>query len=439
MVSPVLPGAGAVDEAVVAERLAFLKESERWDRSRLDEYQARELKALLAHAAAKVPYYRSLLPASPDFAKIPLLTKETMRARHAEFLSDDADPATLDYMTTGGSTGDPLKIFMDLRYRSLNRANTHYYMDAYGFAPGRNPSVRLHGNTLPPAVLARGEYWLEEGRRLTMSVYHITRETAPLYWERMRRHAPEYLHAFPSALALLCRYAKELGLPKLPGVKLVFCDSETLYPGQRELVREVLGCGICNIYGHTEGAVMGMSCPQSDLVHLLPQIGVTEILRPDGTRAGPGERGEIVVTGFNNRVFPFIRYRTMDMAVVSARGCPCGRPYALLDEVEGRVQDYVVGRDGSAVPIAPALFDYRFDWSGIERFQVRQDEPGRLLFRVVRAASSQETPQALSERLKAGFGAILSGAFDIGVEFIAGIPNTSRGKFRYVDQRLPRA
>ena len=61
-----------------------------------------------------------------------------------------------------------------------------------------------------------------------------------------------------------------------------------------------------------------------------------EIVDRDGKALPPGEAGEIVVTHLATRDFPFIRYRTGDVAVLDERRCPCGRGLPLLKDIQGR-------------------------------------------------------------------------------------------------------
>ena len=59
--------------------------------------------------------------------------------------------------------------------------------------------------------------------------------------------------------------------------------------------------------------------------------------------------GEIVVTGFDNRVMPFIRYRTGDIAQWSTGPEHPDLPgFAVLERIEGRDSDFIYGRDGRA-------------------------------------------------------------------------------------------
>ncbi len=75
----------------------------------------------------------------------------------------------------------------------------------------------------------------------------------------------------------------------------------------------------------------------------MPQIGIVEVLAPDGSPlTEPGRKGELVVTGFNNPAFPLIRYRTGDVVVRGEPGCSCGRSYTMISEIEGRIQDMLL-------------------------------------------------------------------------------------------------
>jgi len=74
-----------------------------------------------------------------------------------------------------------------------------------------------------------------------------------------------------------------------------------------------------------------------------------EILRPDGSPASPGERGEITVTGGRNPYLPLLRYRTGDWARIDFAPCPCGDPMPLLTDLEGRVPILFRASDGTPV------------------------------------------------------------------------------------------
>ena len=435
------------DESIVAEQLTYLEQCEHMSLLEMEVLQLERLRNLLVYAGTYVPYWRTLfreldfepseISSIRELELLPLLTKDMIKADYKAFISEKANPETISYMTTGGSTGAPLKILMDRDYRSRNHAATRYYLSKAGITPGVERGVRLHGNTIPDEVLARGEYWVVEGNRLTMSVSHISAETCPAYMKAIRDFKPNYLHAYASALVLLAKHAEQQNEDFPDSIQNVFCDSETTYSWQRELIIKIVGARFFNIYGHTEGAGMAITFPNSTNLEALPQVGIMEILdSSQNLLTQPGERGEIVVTGFNNMVMPFIRYRTFDTAVIGDNENHV-RPFRpVLECVEGRLQDYLMADDNSLVPAAPLLFDYNFDWTGIDLFQVLQEKAGFLELKIVPNENVYSNMDELSKKILNGFSRIFGNKFHITVSFHSKLSCTNRGKFRYVDQKL---
>lgn len=430
-------------EDIVNSQLDLLRQSLLLSAEEHREFQLESLRNLLVHAGTHVPYYRKLfnnigfyppeLRSLSEIAEIPLLSKEIIRENPIEFIDESVNLDTAVYMTTGGSTGDPLKILMTKEIRSKMHANTHFYMGLAGFKVGQDKSVRLHGNRIPDQILKSGRYWIHEGNRLTMSVYNISRDTVASYINAIADFSPVYIHAYASALSLLCQFAAEMNLDFPDCIKCVFCDSETLFEGQRALIERVTGATIFNTYGHTEACVLAVTMPGSKGMHVVPQVGHTELVDSNGAEIfDVGISGEIITTGFVNHLFPFIRYKTGDIASLGVSDQIHTDYPMVFENISGRLQDYIISRDGVIVPVAPLLFDYNFDWSGISRFQIHQSEPGRLYLAVMIDEQSRSTPNAIAAR----FGEMLGNEFKIDLVVVDQIQCTDRGKYRYVKQEL---
>ena len=450
---PLRPGAHAsadristeYDPATVATQFSFLQKSESWSRERMSAWVQERLRKLLHHAQETVPYYTRIFwevgfdPSTArlpeDLQEIPLLTKEEIREARYDLVSRSYSPLDLTYMTTGGSTGDPLRIIMDREFRSRNHANTHYYLGLAGYELGKARSIRLHGDVLGEEPDGSQVKWVEEGNRLTMSVFALNKTTVPEYVDAIDRFSPAYIHGYPSALMILAQTMQQLGLRFARPFESIFTDSESTLPHQRDLIELVMGGHVFDTYGHTEGAVLGVTFPGSRKLALLPQVGFTEFIPPPGCPTGfPGR--EVVVTGFNNWAFPLIRYRTGDVAVLSPDSGEVPPSYVGLEQVEGRLQDYVVDSRGDWVAISPALFDYNFDWSGVERFQVQQSVAGQLTFAFVKEKNGIFSSADIVRRIEEGFSRILGGTFKIHADEKAQLALTDRGKYRYVNQQL---
>ena len=55
---------------------------------------------------------------------------------------------------------------------------------------------------------------------------------------------------------------------------------------------------------------------------------------------------QIVGTTIHNAAMPFLRYATGDFARLSHQPCPCGRAFPVVENIEGRQDDYVITPSG---------------------------------------------------------------------------------------------
>ena len=59
-----------------------------------------------------------------------------------------------------------------------------------------------------------------------------------------------------------------------------------------------------------------------------------------------GIAGDVYCTGFVNYDQPLIRYKIGDTMIMSDKTCSCGRHMPVVQEVVGRIEDVIVGKDG---------------------------------------------------------------------------------------------
>lgn len=430
------------------ERVNFLKKCQFWSKEEILKYQLYQLKKLINHAYRNIPFYKQLydhdgikpedIQSFKDYQRLPFTDKNMLRNMDITYLDNIYDTNDVCYMTSGGSTGNPMKIYMDKKFRGLNHANTRFYLDIAGININKSKNVRLHGDVFPEELIKEEKYWyIQDDRTLIMSSYHISRKTCEAYVNEINNFQPNYIHAFPSSLNLLIHYIEKFRLKIDIKIEHIFCDCECLYEKQRKIFEDIFKCKIYNIYGHTEGACIGITCPESDYLHMNPQVGIFELVRNGGTPAeNEYESGEIVVTGFNNYVFPFIRYRTEDIGIHTNDKCLCGRNWPLLHNVEGRIQDYVIDKFDNLIPLASALFDYNVDWSDINRFQVVQSEKGKLFFNIILMPTTSIKQNKIINRIGKTFSSIFNRKFEIDVQIVEHIPLTKIGKYRYLNQKI---
>jgi len=148
----------------------------------------------------------------------------------------------------------------------------------------------------------------------------------------------------------------------------------------------------------------------------------------------PGQRGEIVGTGFINTVMPFIRYRTGDWATYVGERCQaCGREHTVIRDIRGhRIQEVLVAADGSEIPWA-ALNMHDDTFANVRQFQFRQETPGQAVLRIVPADGFAEKDV---DRIHRNLGRKLNNRLVFTIELTEVIPLSARGKAIYIDQRI---
>jgi phenylacetate-CoA ligase len=164
-------------------------------------------------------------------------------------------------------------------------------------------------------------------------------------------------------------------------------------------------------------------------MHITADDIIVEIVDANGQALPVGELGEIVVTHLATRDFPFIRYRTGDMGVLSDKVCDCGRGLPLLAEVQGRTTDFVVAQDGTVLHGLSLIYVLR-DLEGVDAFKITQESLELTKVQIVKATGYQ---QDISEsRITAEFKKRLGSTVNIAIEYPDAINKEKSGKFRYV-------
>src|SRR2546422_8588943 len=373
----------------------LLATATKWTPERWTEYQILELHSLMRWATETVPFWRRWrrtsgcaveeLRSLAELRALPTMTKADLQERLAEYTSDAVPPTRRAYATTGGSTGTPVAFLEEV---ATMVAREHAYLDHVRSQFGcseREPHVVLGGAFVGDPERARlwdsNPIWSE----LAVSSYHLHEPHVGAMWERMVQFRPSYLEGYSSALTLLAQHAATAG-PRTSSLKMVFARSENLYGHQRRIITSAFGVPVANWYGHAEKAVFAAECPAFAGYHVFPSYGIVELLRPDGSGVSqPGEVGEIVATGLNNRATVFIRYRTSDLASwAESSPCPCGRSTPRLARIDGRLQELIMTATGRLISMAAINFhDEIFD--NVRQFQFYQDTPGAVILRLVAA------------------------------------------------------
>lgn len=402
----------------------------------IENWQLGQLKQVFRSAVDHVPRYRSAFGCLDvdgfrslrDLRSLPLLEKQSIRQKEAELLDERLRRRQLFRRATSGSTGTSLTIFWPKGALQRFYAIFEVRVQNAAGVSRHLPRAMLGGRPILRGDVTEPPFWRWNSRwkQLYLSSYHVSSATARSYVEALRHSPVQWLTGYGSAIAALAESALAAGVEPQP-MKAVIVSGDTLQAGMRTSIEAFFRCKCYDSYGQAEGVAMAMECERGRL-HLVPEVGIVEILDEDGQPCEPGAVGEIVATGLVNDGMPLLRYRSGDYASWSReQACPCGLVHPIIEALEGRVDDYLVTADGrrigrlsTAMKRSPA----------IHSAQLVQDRPGHafLLIRPgdgYRAADAKPVVDDIRERI---------GDFDLDVIEVTEIPRTKRGKTRLVVQ-----
>jgi phenylacetate-CoA ligase len=340
-------------------------------------------------------------------------------------------------MFTGGSTRNPMQFYLQ---KHVSRPKEYAFIQDFRERVGMGTNdivLALRGRTVPTAAQAGGNIWMYEPikRQLILSSDHLERRFMPAYAQALAMHRPAYVEAFPSALYPLARWLAANPMPEFTReVKGVMLYSENVYGFQMEKIREVFNCPILTHYGHSERVLASASMPDDDRYFFWPQYGHFELLDAENRPiTQPGKLGFVVGTSFDNKVMPFVRYRTGDLAVLSDRSHPLLPGYPACERIVGRLQEFIVCRDHRLVSITTIGVAHFPELAAVETIQYEQDRPGEVALKVV--ADHPLTPDQI-DRIGRAVAAKMQGGCDVHVVQVDHIARTARGKSRMLIQNL---
>ncbi len=423
--------------------VAALRERDQWPAARLQEYQQQRLQHLVHIAAAHVPHYRELfrqrdlsaadIRTVADLPRLPALEKSLLRDDPLRCVDERRQSRKLVAMRTSGTTGIPARLYMTPESIQMNYAYFEVRCrQVAGMQFGREPYVMLGARSISNVQRSRPPFWAYNyaWKQLYMSVYHLSAQNMPAYLAALRRRPYQAIMGFPYSMQLLAQYARDARGPQIR-FESAISSGEMLLPEWRATIEQTFGCRVYDQYGCSENCVFVSECPEGRL-HISSDFGVVEIVDDDDQPLPVGQVGQVLCTGFLNEAQPLIRYRVGDYGALSPEPCPCGRPFPVLQSLEGRSGTALVTVDGR--PLSTAWVNELL--TGVDtvtEWQIVQDSIDHHRIRVVVAETFSQQD---SDRLVRNLAAYV-GAARIDVELVDSIERSSSGKAALLVCQVP--
>lgn len=428
----------------IIKTLSFLKESQYWDEDRIRQYQLSKLKLLIDYARKKVPYYEDLfnkikfssrdIHCLEDINKIPLLTKQIVREKWGQLISRDFNKFKVKKGKTGGTTGAPVIVYKDENNRTFTWASYYRWYEWMG-VNYYDPVVTFWGaRTVLSQTFKNKIYsWLKDSlqNNITFNSFAMTDEKLSLYASIIKKNKPALIKGYLSALILFANFVKKNNL-EFESLKSISSTSETLLPHNRQFLEEVFNVPAYDQYGCGEVSAISYECSAHKGLHVNMEHVIFEIL-DENNNCLLNKTGRVIATDLDNYVMPFIRFENGDMAILSDEICSCGVNQPLIKSIEGRSIDTVILKDGRKVHgvfFTDILYELNIFTDKIQRFQIYQETPGEIEFRIETKVKLEEP---VKRRIEKAFKNFLS---KVDIREMSNLPLDESGKFRYIINKV---
>lgn len=191
--------------------------------------------------------------------------------------------------------------------------------------------------------------------------------------EKLKKFDADILVGQPSVLLEICKNVEKNEIVNLP--KKVYSIAEVLEEKDAEYIKKTLNLDVIHqVYQCTEGC-LAMTCKYGK-IHLNEDIVFIEKEYLDEERFIP------IITDFERKSQPIIRYRLNDILVEDKEKCKCGSCFTALKKIEGREDDVFVfkGNNEENIKVFPDFIRRCVLFAdNVDEYRIVQQKDGNII------------------------------------------------------------
>ena len=389
---------------------------------------SKQLKVFLT-SASKLPYWKEQFKLfninldandlTDEIKKLPILSKKFVKENIEKFINKDIKDNVF-IASTSGTTGSPLSFPYTFDMENKQWAIWTRYRRWHGITE-KTWMGWLGGKVIVDIKQKKPPFWRTNYpmKQVMFSAYHLNQSTVHHYFNKLKKSKIEWIHGYPSQIALLASLINSERLGGLPDLKVITFGSESLLDNQRKIIQETFSVPIRQHYGLAEGVANISEDPSGNLV-LDQDFCFTELVPFD---SNDQDLCRIIGTNYNNLAFPLIRYDTGDVAHVQL---DLKNNIEILS-LDGRIEDYITLPDGTKLGRLANIFG---DISTIKEAQIHQVKIDNIVIYIVRNKCFDDI--ADKEKILIAAQKKIGSEVELSIKFKDAIPRTKSGKFRFV-------
>lgn len=296
-----------------------------------------------------------------DLSYLPIINKKDILGNADAILLNDIRREDLITANTGGSTGNPLKLYRTKKEISEEYAYLDYYLK-YDMGIKGKKKLILRGNSNNDNLLKRF------GCNLILSSQLINDNNIFEVVDEIKKFNPNLLHAYPSSILklteLVNRFDLDLNIPN------ILTSSEMITKKQLDILKITYRSNVMDLYGNSEHSVLAININGEYVFDLT--YGYTEFVE-----------GKIISTKLLSSPMPLIRY-------------DCGDTYSnisverndmsnkILESIGGREVEYVYDKNKNKLPVVSIILGQHYSFfDSVVDYSLVQNQPGELIIEYI--------------------------------------------------------
>lgn len=330
----------------------FRRAAKNWNEEQKNEWILERLRFVVRRAWRETVYYKKLFTeinfdaqtdfSFDDFAKLPILERETIHEVGKDLINQTLAPETLQKDATGGSTGTPTEIWLGAEERGWKESGLDFSMELVNVPSGARLAY-FWGHHLDPKA---SDKWRDRLKSFASNIryfdcFRLSPEIFRKYHQEFERWQPDAIVAYASALGHFAEFLKENNIRPKNYPRICFVTgAEKLFPEHRAVIEEVFGKPVHERYGGRDFGVAAIQTKPWENLEYETDWAWALIEPETNDSASP-----ILVTKLQADAMPLIRYRVGDVGTFPENS-KTGHPAFHLKEVLGRELDRIWLPDG---------------------------------------------------------------------------------------------
>lgn len=425
----VLPIADGAMKTSIASSYRRIMRMQAWSPSEIRALQSDQLRKLVVHAYKRTVYYeklfkqRGLIPSDiqtlEDLTKIPILTKADVLAHFNDLIPDNIASIPHKKSSTGGSTGDPMKYWLDHRSWSMSNANTIINWEKVGHNYG-DKYIALGSTSLfvDKKFSFKHRLYYSLKNKIGLNGINMSDDVCRIYINLIRTKNIRSIYGYASSIYLLAKYALKNN-EKL-NIRACFPTSEVLRDSFRETIKDAFECEIVDCYGAHDGGITAFAHDAGFF-----KVGYSCLVRiqnPDKNNQGPA-----LLTDLFNFAMPLINYKLGDEIQIDASKNK-DYPYngQVINKVLGRTSDIIQLENGRMLT-GPG-FTILFKDLPVEHYCIEKNGKNSIKCSIVRLSDFKQHHEEL---IRSTFIKQMGENATFIIDYINEIPLTNSGKRVY--------